>query len=132
MNDNAQAIVAWGLFAIVALFLAIIVWPAFPQRNITIVPVKVAPAPPMPVKPNANIEVTSPSYLTPSSVLTPSPPAPPPAPRHTPQTEFQKQIHSILPPPVYDKFYDGDLTIRIVSTLEELRTACRVNEPTML
>src|SRR5262249_27477667 len=32
----------------------------------------------------------------------------------------------LLPPPVYDRHYEGDLTLRVVSTLEELNAVCRV------
>jgi len=49
-------------------------------------------------------------------------PAPPPL-----QTRFP-----ILPPPEYDRPYDGDLTIRVVPTFEALRVACNVYNPAML
>jgi len=49
-------------------------------------------------------------------------PAPPP-----PQTRYP-----ILPPPEYDRPYNGDLTIRIVPTFEALRAACNVYNPKML
>src|SRR5262245_57117399 len=36
-----------------------------------------------------------------------------------------KPKYMILPPVQYDKYYEGDLTIRIVQTLDELLAACR-------
>jgi hypothetical protein len=35
----------------------------------------------------------------------------------------------ILPPAEYDRYYEGDLTIKTVATLEELRAACRGMKP---
>src|SRR5262249_41795159 len=35
----------------------------------------------------------------------------------------------ILPPTEYDRYYEGDLTIRMVNTLEELRAACNITSP---
>ena len=37
--------------------------------------------------------------------------------------------HKILPPPEYDYVYEGDLTIVMVKTIEELRILCNVNNP---
>jgi hypothetical protein len=51
------------------------------------------------------------------------PPAPP--------TPLPQQ-YLMLPPAQYDKPYDGDLTIKMVATLEELQSACRVTNAKML
>jgi hypothetical protein len=48
-----------------------------------------------------------------------------------PTTPNPKQI-MILPPVEYDRYYEGDLTIKIVPTLEELRAACNNQTPSML
>jgi|SRR5215467_5599230 len=38
----------------------------------------------------------------------------------------------ILPPPEYDHYYEGDLTIEVKDTLEELYNACNNNNPILL
>lgn len=38
----------------------------------------------------------------------------------------------ILPPVEYDHDYEGDLTIKIVDTVDELRILCNLNQPQML
>jgi hypothetical protein len=71
------------------------------QSNTTIVPMTKPVENPtvLPVKPNV------------------TPPPPP------------KQSMPILPPVEFDRYYEGDLTIKIVPTLEELRTACNNLNP---
>jgi hypothetical protein len=44
----------------------------------------------------------------------------------------QAHAQPILPPVEYDKPYDGDLTIKMVATLEELRERCGTRIPKML
>ena len=39
---------------------------------------------------------------------------------------------NIFPPPEYDHEYEGDLTIKIVSTVEQLKILCRVDNPKLL
>jgi len=41
-------------------------------------------------------------------------------------------LHMILPPVEYDHDYDGDLTIKMVDSIEELRALCKVDAPQML
>ena len=43
--------------------------------------------------------------------------------------EWRTPKYFILPPVEYDHYYEGDLTIQIVQTLDELRTAC--GKPTL-
>jgi hypothetical protein len=40
--------------------------------------------------------------------------------------------YRIFPPAEYDHFYDGDLTIKIVNSLEELHAICRIDNPKLL
>src|SRR6516164_10483837 len=40
--------------------------------------------------------------------------------------------HMILPPEQYDHDYEGDLTIKIVDTLEELHALCKLDGPQLL
>jgi hypothetical protein len=40
--------------------------------------------------------------------------------------------HKIFPPPGFDHQYDGDLTIKIVDTLEELHRICQIDNPKLL
>jgi hypothetical protein len=40
--------------------------------------------------------------------------------------------HKILPPPEYDHIYEGDLTIVMVKTVEELLILCNVERPNTL
>jgi hypothetical protein len=40
--------------------------------------------------------------------------------------------YMILPPVEYDRYYEGNLTIRMVNTLEELRERCNAINPLML
>ena len=41
-------------------------------------------------------------------------------------------LFKIFPPVEYDHFYEGDLTIKIVATLEELHALCRLDGPQLL
>jgi hypothetical protein len=41
-------------------------------------------------------------------------------------------LHMILPPEQYDHDYDGDLTIKIVDTIEELRALCKLDAPQLV
>ena len=41
-------------------------------------------------------------------------------------------LHMILPPEQYDHDYEGDLTIKIVDTIEELRALCKLDAPQLL
>jgi hypothetical protein len=38
----------------------------------------------------------------------------------------------IFPPPEYDRYYEGDLTIKIVDTLEELHEVCQLEGKQLL
>lgn len=49
-----------------------------------------------------------------------------PAPTKKPQEFF------ILPPVEYDRNYEGDLTIKMVESVEELRDACGLTDPQIL
>jgi hypothetical protein len=40
--------------------------------------------------------------------------------------------YRIFPPPEYDHYYEGDLTIKIVDTLEELREVCQLEGAQLL
>jgi hypothetical protein len=40
--------------------------------------------------------------------------------------------YKIFPPAEYDHFYEGDLTIRIVNSLEELHAICQLDNPQLL
>jgi len=40
--------------------------------------------------------------------------------------------HKIFPPVEYDHLYDGDLTIKMVDTLEELHEICEITDPKLL
>jgi len=40
--------------------------------------------------------------------------------------------YKIFPPAEYDRFYEGDLTIKMVDTLEELHKLCQIDNPKLL
>jgi len=40
--------------------------------------------------------------------------------------------YKIFPPAQYDHFYEGDLTIKMVDTLEELHRICQIDNPKLL
>jgi len=40
--------------------------------------------------------------------------------------------HKIFPPAEYDHYYQGDLTIKIVDSLEELHGVCQLSQPQLL
>jgi hypothetical protein len=40
--------------------------------------------------------------------------------------------HRIFPPAQYDHYYEGDLTIKIVNSLEELHEVCQLDNPQLL
>jgi hypothetical protein len=40
--------------------------------------------------------------------------------------------YKIFPPAEFDHFYEGDLTIKIVNTLEELHAVCQIENPKLL
>src|SRR5262249_34201307 len=42
------------------------------------------------------------------------------------------RVAMILPPVEYDHYYEGDLTIKMVATIEELRALCRIDDALML
>jgi hypothetical protein len=52
--------------------------------------------------------------------------------QNVPVAPAKSPVYMILPPVVYDHHYDGDLTIRIVATLEELYAICQLDKPHML
>jgi hypothetical protein len=120
---------AWFALALAAITLGVISIssPVHPQRvnNITaapkIVPLpsKVVPIPPP--APKADLQPTNNRPHNPNDMgyLAPAP--------RPPQTQYP-----ILPPPEYDKPYDGDLTIIMLPTFEALRAACNVYNPKML
>jgi hypothetical protein len=58
---------------------------------------------------------------------TPFPNPPPPGYGEPPKPKYM-----ILPPVEYDRYYEGNLTIRMVNTLEELRERCNAINPLML
>src|SRR5262252_6561594 len=43
-----------------------------------------------------------------------------------------QSAYQILPPVEYDRNYDGDLTITMVDTVEELQAVCRIDDPKLL
>ena len=42
------------------------------------------------------------------------------------------QTFMIFPPAEYDRYYEGDLTIKMVATIEELYAICQINKPQLL
>src|SRR5262249_58987305 len=44
----------------------------------------------------------------------------------------QERSVPIFPPAEYDHYYEGDLTIRIVATIEELYAICQLKQPNLL
>jgi hypothetical protein len=71
----------------------------------------------------AGIKASAETYRT--VPVTPTPPSPvfvtPSPPKHY-----------ILPPAEYDHAYEGDLTIKVVATLEELHVLCKEDSPNLL
>jgi hypothetical protein len=49
-----------------------------------------------------------------------------------PAAPAKQQQRYILPPVEYDRYYEGDLTIKMVESVEELRDACGMKAPQML
>ena len=49
-----------------------------------------------------------------------------------PVTPVIPKPHKIFPPAEYDHYYEGDLTIKIVDRLEELREACQLEGSQLL
>jgi hypothetical protein len=46
--------------------------------------------------------------------------------------EASAQQYKIFPPAEYDHYYEGDLTIKMVATVEELRAICQLDQPQLL
>jgi hypothetical protein len=117
-TDKQLGVVTVALSVItLAVFSVSVISPVYPQRvkNVTAPSPKFVPPLPPPAPKTDNL-----SY-NPNAMGHSLPPPPPP------QTRYP-----ILPPPEFDKPYDGDLTIRMLPTFEALRVACNVYNPKML